>query len=105
VQQNAIDLNSYPKSVLVTYKYFAGRMALYSMNYKEAEELLSEAFNNCYGKALRNKRLILRYLVPVELLMGGYCSEAILEKYKLKEYIHLIESVKTGNLRLFNEKF
>jgi hypothetical protein len=105
VEQNTVNLKLYPKSVLVTYEYFAGRMALYSMNYIDAEQLLLNALKSCYGKAERNKKLILRYLIPVEMLMGGYCSKRILSKYKLMEYVAISEAVRKGNLRLFNERF
>ncbi|KAL7563008.1 hypothetical protein ACA910_013531 [Epithemia clementina (nom. ined.)] len=90
-------------SELVTYKYYTGRLALFEDQYAEAEQNLEFAFNNCYKEALRNKRVILRYLIPVKLYRGRLPSTALLEKYGLTEYAPLSDSMRKGDLRTFTD--
>jgi hypothetical protein len=55
---------------MVTYKYYTGRLNLFEDLYADAEANLQYAFQNCPRNAVHNKRLILRYLVPVKLYRG-----------------------------------
>jgi nuclear mRNA export protein PCID2/THP1 len=55
---------------MVTYRYYTGRLNLFEDNYAEAEKNLEYALTNCHKDAVRNKRCILRYLIPVKLYRG-----------------------------------
>jgi hypothetical protein len=55
---------------MVTYRYYTGRLNLFEDQYAEAEVNLEYAFRYCHKDALHNKKLILRYLVPVKLYRG-----------------------------------
>jgi hypothetical protein len=55
---------------MVTYRYYTGRLNLFEDQYAEAEVNLEYAFRHCHKDALHNKKLILRYLVPVKLYRG-----------------------------------
>jgi hypothetical protein len=64
---------------MVTYRYYSGRLNLFEDQYAAAEESLEYALKNCYVKneaGLRNKKRILRYLVPVKLYRGRLPSAA-----------------------------
>ena len=61
---------------LVTYRYYTGRLALFEDQYAEAERNLEFAFRNCHQNARNNKRVILRYLIPVKLYRGRLPSPA-----------------------------
>lgn len=121
-----------PISHKVTYRYYVGRLNLYEDNYDGAEANLEYAFTNCHKDAIRNKRCILRYLIPVKLyraklpspeckwrcceclrhfLFCCYCcstpdllvlSLPVLEKYQLHEFTMLTESLRTGDLKKLN---
>ncbi len=99
-----IRLDGYPMSAQVTFRYFAGRMALYQMEIPKAEEHLQFVMAHCNKKSMKNRRLAIRYLTPVRLLMGSYPSEALLEKYKLKEYVGISQAVRAGDLKRFSEE-
>lgn len=55
---------------MVTYRYYTGRLNLFEDQYAEAEVNLEYAFRHCHRNAVHNKKLILRYLVPVKLYRG-----------------------------------
>ena len=55
----------------MTYSYYVGRLAVFDDDYKRAEEHLTYAFEHCSRHSPRNKRLALRYLVPVKLILGS----------------------------------
>ena len=55
---------------MVTYRYYTGRLNLFEDQYAEAETNLEYAFKHCHKDAIHNKKLILRYLLPVKLYRG-----------------------------------
>ena len=72
-------------------------------NFTQAAEYLSYAFEHCpkHASAQGNKRLILTALVPVRMLLGKFPSEALLQKYKLTQYMEITRAVMLGDLRTF----
>lgn len=64
-----------------------------------ADEYLTYAFEHCHKQSSKNKRLILTYLVPVEMLLGYMPKHSLLQKYNLMEFGELMEAVKKGDLR------
>lgn len=90
---------------LVTYRYFTGRLALFEDQYADAERNLEFAFANCHQQALRNKRLILRYLIPVKLYRGRLPSTAC--KFQMPSRaegaanIHCYKMVEKGKFVLY----
>lgn len=50
--------DQFPLAQQITYKYFVGRKAMFDSHYKEADEFLSFAFQNCHKKFAKNKRLV-----------------------------------------------
>eukprot|EP00590_Aulacoseira_subarctica_P007648 CAMPEP_0172417244 /NCGR_PEP_ID=MMETSP1064-20121228/3771_1 /TAXON_ID=202472 /ORGANISM="Aulacoseira subarctica , Strain CCAP 1002/5" /LENGTH=331 /DNA_ID=CAMNT_0013155455 /DNA_START=1 /DNA_END=996 /DNA_ORIENTATION=+ len=87
----------------VTYRYYVGRLNMFEDKYEEAEKNLDYALSHCYKDSLRNKKRILNYLLPVKLLRGRLPTGFLLEKYKMYEFWPLVEGIRTGNLRVFNE--
>jgi nuclear mRNA export protein PCID2/THP1 len=70
---------------------------------EEAEESLSYALRNCHRNAPRNRARILKYLVPVGLLLGRLPSPALQRQYPevLQQYEPLVEAMQTGDVGLF----
>lgn len=87
----------------ITYKFFVGRTAMFDSDYKTADEYLTYAFEHCHRQSIKNKRLILTYLVPVKMLLGHMPKKFVLEKYNLLQFWELMEAVKKGNLRSLEE--
>ncbi len=87
---------------MVTYKYFSGRLCLFEDNFSAAEEHLEYAYNLCPYNANHNKRCILRYLIPIKLYRGKFPSIQLLQEYKLVEFINVVDGIRKGDLRVFN---
>jgi hypothetical protein len=82
---------SFPTSQRVTYSYYVGRLAVFDDDYARAEQNLAYAFEHCSKRAPINKKLVLRYLVPVKLILGKCPTAQLLGKYGLEEYTHVVE--------------
>ncbi|KAI9730710.1 MAG: COP9 signalosome (CSN) subunit [Cirrosporium novae-zelandiae] len=61
-------LEQFPKSHVVTFKYYLGVIYFLEEDYLKAEENLMAAWNMCHKDAHKNRELILTYLVPCRLL-------------------------------------
>ncbi|CAD0197514.1 unnamed protein product [Chrysodeixis includens] len=91
--------DQFPLAQQITYRYFVGRKAMFDSDYRSADEYLAFAFQNCHRNSLRNKRLILTYLVPVKMLLGFMPAKHLLQKYDLLQFWDLVSAVKNGDLR------
>ena len=71
---------------------------------EEAEASLSYASRHCHRSASGNKARILKYLIPVALLLGRLPSVSLRQQYPevLAPYEPLIQALKTGDVGLFN---
>lgn len=98
-----LPLKKFPVSHVVTYRFFVGRVEMFESRYDTALNHLTFAYEKCPPKFFRNKRLILLYLVPVNLSFGKFPSSKLLEKYKLGPLIPLCRSIKLGDLKSFNK--
>lgn len=83
----------------VTWRYYTGRLAVYDDDFQTADEHLSFAFNNCMTVSPNNKRKVLRYLIPVKMLLGIMPRGVLLTEYP--EYQDLKTAIVTGDLSLF----
>jgi hypothetical protein len=63
-------LKAFPAAQRVAYHYYMGRIAIFTERFSEASEHLSAAFGGCLGSASGHRRKILRFLVPVRMLLG-----------------------------------
>jgi len=95
---------NFPMAQLVTYHYFVGRLSLLNSQFARAERQLTFSFDRCPAASFKNKRLILRYLVPVRLVLGVFASPALLRKYQLEQFVPLCRAVDRGDLRTFERE-
>ncbi|XP_045783743.1 PCI domain-containing protein 2 homolog [Maniola jurtina] len=91
----------FPLKQKITYKYFLGRIAMFSLKNRLADELLSYVFDACHGKT--QKKLVLTYLIPVKMMLGYMPNVHLLGKYDLLQYLGLMVVIKDGDLKGFNE--
>jgi nuclear mRNA export protein PCID2/THP1 len=68
---------------VVTYRYYVGRLYMFEDQYELAESNLEFALVHCHKSASKNKKCILRYLVPVKLFRGRLPSSACKSSYYL----------------------
>ena len=90
-----------PRSHLVKWRYYRGRLALFNMDAARAEEALDYAFRHCHRDSHKNKRLILHALVPAKLLCGKFPTVELLQKYNLHQFQDLVLALRMGDLARF----
>lgn len=96
-------LSSFPMAQQVAYNYYLGRLQVFEEEYDKAGQTLMIAFTHCHKDQKKNKRRILQFLIPVRLLLGYFPEPALLQKYQLTQFSGIVESIKAGNLKHFNE--
>ncbi|MCJ1418090.1 COP9 signalosome (CSN) subunit [Xylographa parallela] len=104
-------MESFPKSHIVTFKYYVGIILFLEEDYvqptaQKAEEYLTDAWNMCHRGAQRNRELILTYLIPCHLLTTHTLPTAhLLAPYPRlqKIFSDLGQSVRRGDLAGFDE--
>ncbi|PSR94195.1 protein CSN12 [Coniella lustricola] len=97
-------LDQFPKSQQVTFKYYEGVLFFLEENYVEAERCLTDALGLCHKDAMRNKELILTYLIPCHLLTNHTLpTPELLEPYPRlqKLFLPLARCIKKGDLNAF----
>ncbi|EMR86199.1 hypothetical protein ACHAPC_000124 [Botrytis cinerea] len=98
-------LESFPMSHQVTFKYYCGVIYFLEEHYEEAEKYLTEAWRLCHKSAVKNKELILTYLIPCHLLTTHTLpTPALLKPYpKLQKLFGpLSRCIKKGDLAGFD---
>lgn len=97
------EFDSFPAAQRVTYKFYVGRLAVFDEHYGEAQAALSYALQHCHRDHQRNKALVLKYLVPVQLLLGLLPSRALMQQHQLQQYESIVQAMRLGDVQLFND--
>ncbi|MCJ1309758.1 PCI domain-containing protein 2 [Agyrium rufum] len=98
-------LGAFPKSHIVTFKYYLGVIYFLEEDYEQAEENLTEAWRLCHPDAQRNRELILTYLVPCHLLTTHTLpTKELLAPFPRLQGLFVVLSacIKSGNLAGFD---
>eukprot|EP00877_Chromochloris_zofingiensis_P006946 jgi/Chrzof1/2504/Cz11g18030.t1 len=96
------NLQGFPASYRVTFLYYLGRTQLYNEDIASAVMNLMRAFQDCLPAAVANRQKILRYLVPIKMLVGELPSDELLQQYSLLEYADIKKAVQHGDVGLLN---
>lgn len=73
-------LTHFPASQRVTYLHYLGRYLFANNLFFPAQIALEEAYNQCHRQALNQKRVILIYLIPCNIIMGRFPSAELLQR-------------------------
>ena len=87
----------------VTFNYYKGRLLMFQDRFAEANDALTYALDHCspFPSATRNKRRIMRSLVPVRMHLGVLPTPGLLAEYKLQAFAPLADAIRTGNVKLW----
>ena len=85
----------------IVFNYYTGRLFLFEDNFDRAQECLEFCMKN--EKNAANRRRVLNFLVPVKLLKGRLPDRKLLETYSMKQYVSLIDGLRTGDLAKFSK--
>ncbi|OJI96539.1 hypothetical protein ASPVEDRAFT_120740 [Aspergillus versicolor CBS 583.65] len=103
--QDLPDKYLYPRSHIVTFNYFVGVIFFLDENYAEAEEHLAYAWSYCHNSAIKNRELILTYLVPCHLVNTHTLpSKKLLHDFPRLERLFrpLCDCIRKGDLHGFD---
>ena len=95
------NIQMFPVSDVVMYKYYNGRLKMFEDRYEEARECLRFALKYCPKSCLRNRQRILASLVPVEMCLGVMPSQKVAVDYGLPELVTLGNAAILGDLNTF----
>ncbi|KAL8777674.1 MAG: hypothetical protein Q9194_002432 [Teloschistes cf. exilis] len=100
-------IERFPKSHIVTFKYYVGVIHFLDEEYVRAEQSLTEAFHMCHKNAHRNKELLLTYLIPTHLHTSQTLATPTLLSTRLDlHYIfyNLLRAIRRGCLADFSNR-
>ena len=84
-------LMHFPASQRVTYLYYLGRYLFSNNLFHPARIALQAAYDQCHREALSQRKLILTYLIPCNIIMGRFPSKALLQRPEGQELIQHFE--------------
>lgn len=73
-------LSVYPRSERVTYLYYLGRYHFSNNHFYRAQKALQEAYSNCHAKCLKQRRLILIYLMAANIILGRFPAQSLYQR-------------------------
>ncbi|KKZ61859.1 hypothetical protein EMCG_03648 [[Emmonsia] crescens] len=98
-------LSRFPASQRVTYLYYLGRYLFSNNLFFPAQTALQAAYNQCHRQALQQRRLILTYLIPCNIILGRFPSRALLERPESKGFddifLPICRIIASGDLSAF----
>lgn len=92
-----------PMSWRVTHAYLYGRFYIYKNEPQLARPHLKFAFQNCQPDLPKNRKKILKFLIPVEMNLYNFPSKQLLTKYQLTEYMDISEACMDGDMVKFEK--
>jgi len=105
LSDDAACLKGCPLDQLACHYFLVGRVKVVSCQINESREFLLKSFHHIPPTSIANRRLVLAYLIPVQLSFGEIPSEELIMKYNLGMFVDIINSVKWGDINLFENAF
>lgn len=98
-------LEKFPKSHIITFRYYSGVLHFMEEDYNAAFENLTKAFEGCHKASHRNKELILMYLIPAQFIVTRKNpSNKIWKEFPVLAYLYqdLFNALFKGDISTFN---
>ncbi|KAJ5593810.1 uncharacterized protein N7459_000018 [Penicillium hispanicum] len=100
-------LAHFPTSQRVTYLYYLGRYLFSNSLFSVAQVALQAAYDQCHRQAISQRRLILTYLIPCNIVMGRFPSQALLQRPEAQglaeHFLPLCHLIARGDYLAFRE--
>ncbi|EAW07035.1 uncharacterized protein ACLA_087400 [Aspergillus clavatus NRRL 1] len=100
-------LKHFPASQRVTYLYYLGRYLFSNNLFYPAQIALQAAYAQCHRQALNQKRMILTYLIPCNIIMGRFPSMQLLQRPECEglteRFIPICQLIARGDYIAFRE--
>lgn len=96
---------SFPLLHRVTYKFYAGRLALYDDRYEEAIDNLTYALQHTPHTEGNNRRRVMLFLIPSKILIGSLPSQKTLDSFNMIWYQDIVAALRSGHVGRFESAF
>lgn len=98
-------LSHYPASQRVTFLYYLGRYMFANSHFYRAQLALESAYQQCHSQALRQRQLILTYLIASNICLGRFPSSKLLMRREASDlarrFLPLCRAIARGDLAAF----
>lgn len=98
-------LSHFPASQRVTYLYYLGRYLFSNNLFFPAQTSLQAAYDQCHTQAVSQRRLILTYLIPCNIILGRFPSPTLLQRPEADgladRFLPLCQTIAKGDLASF----
>ena len=88
----------FPAKWKVMLAFYRGRFHLYRNEFIPSVKELRSAFSSCSDAYQKNKKKILKFLIPVEMNLNKFPTKEFLQKYQLDEYLVLSQACMAGDI-------
>lgn len=101
-------LDYFPASQRVTYLYYLGRYLFANDLFYPALIALQESYAQCYAQALSQRRSILTYFIPCNMIMGRFPSQELLQRPECQgllaeQFVPICHLIARGDYIAFRE--
>ena len=80
IYQQSPPLGLFPASQRVTFLYYLGRYLFANSHFYRAQLALQAAYDQCHARCVRQRRLILIYLIASNIILGRFPSVTLLQR-------------------------
>ncbi|WEW62028.1 hypothetical protein PRK78_007528 [Emydomyces testavorans] len=98
-------LSYFPASQRVTYLYYLGRYLFSNNLFYPAQTVLQSAYDQCHKQAFSQRRLILTYLIPCNIILGRIPSTILLQRPECEglrdKFLPLCQIIARGDVLAF----
>lgn len=102
IDNQAPPLSAYPRGERVTYLYYLGRFHFACNHFWRAQLSLQTAYDECHKTSLKQRRLILLYLIAASITMGRFPSANLLHRPEATGFaealLPICDSIRKGDL-------
>eukprot|EP00344_Euplotes_crassus_P007624 CAMPEP_0197012906 /NCGR_PEP_ID=MMETSP1380-20130617/64304_1 /TAXON_ID=5936 /ORGANISM="Euplotes crassus, Strain CT5" /LENGTH=264 /DNA_ID=CAMNT_0042436763 /DNA_START=332 /DNA_END=1126 /DNA_ORIENTATION=+ len=90
-----------PDYVKSSYYYYEGLLYLFRYKYLESEKSMNLSVKNCTKEKDKFFRNIQLYFIPLNMMLGIFQEEEMLEKFNFPYYIQISKACQEGSLGMF----
>ncbi|KAI9733825.1 MAG: hypothetical protein M1818_007092 [Claussenomyces sp. TS43310] len=105
ISQHSPPLSLYPASQRVTYLYYLGRFQFSNGHFYQAQSSLQAAYDQCHRQAIRQRRLILIYLITSNLILGRIAGPSFFSRPEgagiLDKFAPVQMAIRKGDIAAF----
>ena len=105
IYQQSPSLARFPAAQRVTFLYYLGRYLFANNHFYRAQLSLQAAYEQCHARCLKQRRLILIYLITSNIILGRFPSSQLLQRPESEglasKFLPICRAIAKGDLATF----